>query len=87
MTFISIDEIQKIALEKYNENVDADFQKLVECINYNIQEEAKQGKFNVAINILPFKPAAYSKAKAMLEEQGYICAIIGPDLCIYWDNL
>lgn len=86
MTFTPIKEIQKIALEKYNEKVDADFQKLVECINYNIQEEANQGKFFVVVNILAFVPAACFRAKVMLKEQGYICSITGSDLYISWDN-
>lgn len=86
MTFTPIDEIQKIALKKYNENVEANFQELVEIINYNIQEEARQGKFSVVLDILPFIPAACFKAKTVLKEQGYTCSIAGSDLYISWDE-
>lgn len=87
MTFTPIDEIQKIALEKYNEKVDADFQELVECINYNIQEEANRGKFSVVINVISFEYNAIVKAQSILKEQGYDCHRTGPDLAIHWDNL
>lgn len=86
MTFIPIDEIQKIALEKHNENIEVDFQKLVEIINYNIQEEAKHGNFSVMINILSFEPVAIFKAQSMLKAQGYDCHKTGPHLVIHWDQ-
>lgn len=86
MTFVPINEIQKIALEKYNENIEADFQKLVEIINYNIQETAKHGNFFVMIDVLPFEPAAVFKAQSILKAQGYDCHRTGPHLVINWDQ-